>query len=45
MDSGDIKLSNILVTLHDGVPVPKVIDFGIDKDRAYIAERLLASLD
>ena len=23
----DIKLSNILVTLHDGIPVPKVIDF------------------
>lgn len=28
---GDIKPSNILVTLHDGVPVPKVIDFGISK--------------
>ncbi|MCI0538493.1 MAG: serine/threonine-protein kinase [Verrucomicrobiales bacterium] len=27
----DIKASNILVTLHDGVPVPKVIDFGIAK--------------
>src|SRR6266702_4512413 len=27
----DIKSSNILVTLHDGVPVPKVIDFGIVK--------------
>src|SRR5262249_9180818 len=27
----DIKPSNILVTLHDGVPVPKVIDFGIAK--------------
>ena len=26
-----IKPSNILVTLHDGVPVPKVIDFGIAK--------------
>src|SRR5213078_4001878 len=25
------KPSNILVTLHDGVPVPKVIDFGIAK--------------
>jgi eukaryotic-like serine/threonine-protein kinase len=25
----DIKPSNILVTLRDGVPVPKVIDFGI----------------
>jgi serine/threonine protein kinase/WD40 repeat protein len=27
----DIKPSNILVTLNDGVPVPKVIDFGIAK--------------
>jgi serine/threonine protein kinase/Tfp pilus assembly protein PilF len=27
----DIKPSNILVTLQDGVPVPKVIDFGIAK--------------
>ena len=27
----DIMPSNILVTLHDGVPVPKVIDFGIAK--------------
>jgi len=27
----DIKPSNILVTLCDGVPVPKVIDFGIAK--------------
>ena len=27
----DIKPPNILVTLHDGVPVPKVIDFGIAK--------------
>ena len=27
----DIKSSNVLVTLHDGVPVPKVIDFGIAK--------------
>src|SRR5271155_4322096 len=27
----DIKPSNILVTLRDGVPVPKVIDFGIAK--------------
>src|SRR5205814_29251 len=25
----DIKASNILVTDHDGTPVPKVIDFGI----------------
>ncbi len=27
----DVKPSNVLVTLHDGVPVPKVIDFGIAK--------------
>jgi serine/threonine-protein kinase len=27
----DLKPSNILVTLHDGVPVPKVIDFGVAK--------------
>jgi serine/threonine protein kinase/Tfp pilus assembly protein PilF len=27
----DIKPSNILVTLHDGHPVPKVIDFGVAK--------------
>src|SRR5207245_10461365 len=27
----DIKPSNCLVTLHDGVPVPNVIDFGIAK--------------
>ncbi|MEO5961537.1 MAG: tetratricopeptide repeat protein, partial [Opitutaceae bacterium] len=27
----DLKPSNILVTSHDGVPVPKVIDFGIAK--------------
>ena len=27
----DLKPSNILVTLHDGAPVPKVIDFGVAK--------------
>ncbi len=27
----DLKPANILVTLHDGTPVPKVIDFGIAK--------------
>jgi WD40 repeat protein len=27
----DLKPSNILVTHHDGVPIPKVIDFGIAK--------------
>ncbi|MCR9292929.1 MAG: protein kinase, partial [bacterium] len=27
----DIKPSNVLVTLHDGKPIPKVIDFGVAK--------------
>lgn len=27
----DVKPSNVLVTMHDGVPTPKVIDFGIAK--------------
>jgi eukaryotic-like serine/threonine-protein kinase len=27
----DIKPSNVLVTVNDGVPVPKVIDFGVAK--------------
>ena len=27
----DIKPSNVLVTMHDGRPVPKVIDFGVAK--------------
>jgi serine/threonine protein kinase len=27
----DIKPSNVMVTHHDGKPVPKVIDFGIAK--------------
>ncbi|MCA9213552.1 MAG: protein kinase [Planctomycetales bacterium] len=27
----DLKPSNILVTSHDGVPLPKIIDFGIAK--------------
>jgi serine/threonine protein kinase/tetratricopeptide (TPR) repeat protein len=27
----DIKPSNVLITMHDGEPVPKVIDFGIAK--------------
>ncbi len=27
----DLKPSNVMVTLHDGAPVPKVIDFGIAK--------------
>jgi hypothetical protein len=34
----DIKPSNILVTSHDGLPMPKVIDFGIAK--AVTGERL-----
>lgn len=28
---GDIKPSNILVTEHDGEPIPKVIDFGVSR--------------
>ena len=27
----DLKPSNVLITLHDGKPVPKVIDFGVAK--------------
>ena len=27
----DLKPSNVLVTLYDGVPVPKIIDFGVAK--------------
>jgi len=27
----DIKPNNVMVTLHDGTPVPKIIDFGIAK--------------
>ncbi|MCA9200510.1 MAG: serine/threonine protein kinase, partial [Planctomycetales bacterium] len=27
----DLKPSNVMITLHDGKPVPKVIDFGISK--------------
>src|SRR5437660_7129680 len=27
----DIKPSNVLIAMHDGAPVPKVIDFGIAK--------------
>jgi len=38
----DIKPSNTLVTLHDGVPVPKVIDFGIAKaTQGRLTERTL----
>jgi hypothetical protein len=27
----DIKPNNVMITLHDGAPVPKIIDFGIAK--------------
>ena len=27
----DLKPSNVLVAVHDGRPVPKVIDFGVAK--------------
>ena len=38
----DIKPSNVLVTLHDGKPVPKVIDFGIAKaTNAELTEKTL----
>lgn len=36
----DIKPSNILVTLHDGVSVPKVIDFGIAKAIPELLDKL-----
>jgi tetratricopeptide (TPR) repeat protein/tRNA A-37 threonylcarbamoyl transferase component Bud32 len=38
----DIKPSNVMVTLHDGKPVPKVIDFGIAKATS---QRLMSGLD
>ncbi len=31
----DIKPSNVMITLHDGKPVPKIIDFGIAKATAH----------
>src|SRR5256884_1884612 len=38
----DIKPSNILVTVNDGVPIPKVIDFGIAKaTQGRLADRTL----
>src|SRR5262249_61463844 len=38
----DIKPTNVLVTLHDGAPVVKVIDFGIAKATAQkLTERTL----
>lgn len=30
----DLKPSNVMITLHDGKPVPKIIDFGISKATA-----------
>ena len=39
---GDIKPSNIMVAQQDGVPVPKVIDFGISKaTEARLTDKLL----
>ncbi|MGA2255923.1 MAG: serine/threonine-protein kinase, partial [Thermoguttaceae bacterium] len=36
----DIKPSNVMVTLYDGVPIPKVIDFGVAKaTNAQLTER------
>jgi len=42
----DIKPSNVLVTLHDGKPVPKIIDFGIAKatDRRLTEKTLFTEL-
>jgi serine/threonine protein kinase/tetratricopeptide (TPR) repeat protein len=38
----DLKPSNVLVTLHDGTPVPKVIDFGVAKaTQARLTEKTL----
>ena len=43
---GDIKPSNIMVTLHDGVAVPKVIDFGISRaTETRFAEKMLVTAD
>src|SRR5262249_1535961 len=41
----DIKPTNVLVTLHDGVPVVKVIDFGIAKATGQrLTERTLCTV-
>jgi serine/threonine protein kinase/WD40 repeat protein len=38
----DVKPSNVMITLHDGVPVVKVIDFGVAKATAQkLTERTL----
>ena len=40
----DLKPSNVLVSLHDGRPVPKVIDFGIAKaTQARLTEKTLVT--
>lgn len=43
----DIKPSNVMVTLHDGTPIVKVIDFGIAKAMAgrLADETMLTALD
>jgi eukaryotic-like serine/threonine-protein kinase len=42
----DIKPSNIMIALQDGLPVPKVIDFGIAKaTEAHLADRPLLTAD
>jgi serine/threonine protein kinase len=42
----DIKPSNIMIALQDGMPVPKVIDFGIAKaTEARLADRPLVTAD
>ncbi len=42
---GDIKPSNVLVALQDGVPVPKVIDFGVAKaTEARLTDKLLFTI-
>lgn len=43
----DVKPSNVLVAMHDGVPTPKIIDFGIAKaTQGRLAEHtLVTSLD
>jgi WD40 repeat protein/serine/threonine protein kinase len=41
----DLKPSNVMVTLHDGQPVPKVIDFGVAKaTEQRLTERTLFTL-
>ena len=34
----DIKASNVLVTIHDDSPVPKIIDFGVAKARGAMSQ-------